>query len=370
MPPTTISAGGSASTWARDKRNHLLYPLRQGTLSKLRGELSELRSNLEPLLCLLGVEISKDAADEVHVFREEFQAWRTEERNLKILRWVSLLDFDSRQKDLLARRHSGAGDWLFNKSEFQDWLKDGAQTPAGLWCYGRMGCGKSVLAAAVINYLEDLATRTPNIVVLYAYCDWQDSKAQNMDAMIGSLLKQCLSFCGSLPSPIETAYERHRSGKSPINASESLDLLRDAISSFDRAYIIIDGLDELAYELDNSSTHFRMASMEGALTTLLHQSSTASRSEIRVFATSRLQPQTESGPLWTCVEISTPSSYLKSYVLTSLAANDWNSPWTRKDLAVKVQADSAMLEHIADICTEQSNGTCVMFPPLEMTFRD
>lgn len=55
------------------------------------------------------------------------------EERLRILKWLSHLDFGPRLSDLLDRKQEGTGTWLLESQRFKDWLEGDVRT---LWCPG------------------------------------------------------------------------------------------------------------------------------------------------------------------------------------------------------------------------------------------
>lgn len=64
------------------------------------------------------------------------QKWQSEEKNEKILTWLSPLDFAERQSAILSTRHSNSGSWFLELDDFKSWQNNVAGTPLGLWCHG------------------------------------------------------------------------------------------------------------------------------------------------------------------------------------------------------------------------------------------
>jgi hypothetical protein len=56
-----------------------------------------------------------------------------DQETLRILDWISPLNFSNTQNDTFSRHHPGTGQWLLEASAFKDWL-DGKNRM--LWCPG------------------------------------------------------------------------------------------------------------------------------------------------------------------------------------------------------------------------------------------
>jgi len=65
-----------------------------------------------------------------------------------ILTWLSLLEPQSRRKDIGARRVDEIGDWLLRTEEYRNWLggiRRGKSAGSALFCPGGPGVGKTYI---------------------------------------------------------------------------------------------------------------------------------------------------------------------------------------------------------------------------------
>ena len=68
--------------------------------------------------------------------RQEQKEWHNLEQNQKILKWLSNLNFEEKQRDILSKRHPGTGQWLLNTGIFEAWRDGHEESPSTLWCSG------------------------------------------------------------------------------------------------------------------------------------------------------------------------------------------------------------------------------------------
>ena len=138
---------------------------------------------------------------------------------------------------------------MLDNEKFQTWKTSSASEL--LWVYGKHGCGKSYLAARVVQDLTEDTERAnkdrrnaKDIVALaYIYCNSLEATKVDPSKLIGSILNQ---LCLRLPMPeieqsLESLYDRQ------IEAPTKQDMQRAIVSimaMFSRTFIIIDGLDE------------------------------------------------------------------------------------------------------------------------------
>ncbi len=104
-----------------------------------------------------------------------------------------------------------------------------------------------IVRSIVINHLK---TSFPNsqgdVAIVFAYC--RHSGRYSLTDILASFVKQlCQRHPGVLSHVVESVYLEHREGASP-NQEEWLDILQKSILSFDRVYIIVDGVDEFPYD--------------------------------------------------------------------------------------------------------------------------
>jgi hypothetical protein len=89
------------------------------------------------------------------------------EKRLKIIDWLSPLDHNSQQHDIISKRQVGTGDWFLHSVQYQEWLKTKGRV---LFCPGIPGAGKSFLASIAIadvceRYHQDSRTATIFFIV-------------------------------------------------------------------------------------------------------------------------------------------------------------------------------------------------------------
>jgi hypothetical protein len=198
------------------------------------------------------------------------------DEDMKILDWLTPIDYDPQQSDYLKRRHPGTGQWLLDSAEYQAWLKTKKQT---LFCPGIPGAGKTILTAIVVDDLTTRVSSDSTIGVAYIYCNFQQQGTQKIDDLMASLLKQLAQGQSSLPGSVKDLYDQHKTKRTRPLLDQILKVLQSVAKMYPRAFIIVDALDECQVS-DDSRARF-----------LSELFNLQTRHEVNIFATSRFIPQ-------------------------------------------------------------------------------
>ncbi|THZ91884.1 hypothetical protein D6C82_09707, partial [Aureobasidium pullulans] len=159
----------------------------------------------------------------------------------EFLRWLSPHNFEQKQNEIFKTKHQGTGDWLLQTEEFSYWEK--ATTSQLLWCHGKPGAGKSVLASHVINHVQE--SQTGNQTGLcFAYFSFTDKTIHGAAPLTLALLKQLCQQQRSVPDVLSKAKQEARESASVSRIETFIEVAR----SFQQVFVIIDGLDECPEE--------------------------------------------------------------------------------------------------------------------------
>ncbi|KAK8074170.1 hypothetical protein PG994_005069 [Apiospora phragmitis] len=195
------------------------------------------------------------------------------ERKQHLLDSLSTRDYLRLFKQSCTKRWQNTASWIFQKPEFCSWLDGGKPV---LWCSGKIGSGKTITTASIIQQI--LRCKGPSSgPVSYYFVRPSGYAPPSANGILKSILQQRLD-----PTNISDEMEgalRKLNRASDID--DTVDLLRQFVSP-GVSYIIIDGLDE--YPKSDRRDLF------AALSSLL-----SSSSSIRLFLCGRtgLQDQIE-----------------------------------------------------------------------------
>jgi Cdc6-like AAA superfamily ATPase len=126
---------------------------------------------------------------------------------------------------------------LFNQTrEYQDWKIQTASST--LICTGKLGSGKSVLLANIVDDLN-LHVQNKTIPVAYFFCRHDIPSSLKARTVIGSLARQLL---GTFTDWLKDG--SNDTATPALSIEEILALLHDTVPSSGTVYFVIDGLDE------------------------------------------------------------------------------------------------------------------------------
>ncbi|KAJ7164796.1 hypothetical protein C8R43DRAFT_864446, partial [Mycena crocata] len=171
-----------------------------------------------------------------------------------ILDWISPINVFLKHSDVLRTLQPGTGEWLLRTEAFTAWLFGKGKV---LWLPGIPGAGKTVLVSLIIEQLRNIQrnqqpTRTG---LAWVYYNYKEESTQTPHAIFLSLTRQLTDSSVDLYKHFKSAHKRN-----PHNCPSLSELLSDGIlmRGFERAFIVVDALDECAEE--NRDGFLRMMS--------------------------------------------------------------------------------------------------------------
>jgi Cdc6-like AAA superfamily ATPase len=199
------------------------------------------------------------------------------DEGLNILNWLTPIDYGPQQSDFIKRRQEGTGTWLLRTNEFTTWLDQRNKT---LFCSGIPGAGKTILAAIVVDHLNNQYAGDPTISIAYIYCNFRQQNKQKAEDMLLSLLKQFVQGQPALPKSVKTLYRCHNTKRTRPSYKEIEEALLSVVADNLRAFIVIDALDECGSDIQRNQfllSIFNLQAKTGA----------------NIFATSRIRDKIE-----------------------------------------------------------------------------
>jgi ankyrin repeat protein len=156
--------------------------------------------------------------------------------NLRVLNSCSTYDHETVWKQL---RKIGNASFFEKQLGYREW-RDGSH-PSTLLYRGKLGSGKSVLLANIVDDLS-IATQKERPLVVYFFCRHDVPESLQARTIIGSIARQILRTVADLSVIAQSCEETHSTG----DTEKVLDILLRGFSSSAKIYLVLDGLDECA----------------------------------------------------------------------------------------------------------------------------
>ena len=160
---------------------------------------------------------------------------------LRVLDWLTKLDYNSRQSDLISRRQPGTGEWLLQSDKYQTWLNGEAQT---LYCRGIPGSGKTTLVSILIDQLCTQHRGNPSIGIAYIYLNFRGKDDQNINDLVACIMKQLVYRRPTLATSVKDLHDAWSSEGGRPSFDHIYRALESVTKSFTKVYILVDALDE------------------------------------------------------------------------------------------------------------------------------
>ncbi|KAH0537126.1 hypothetical protein FGG08_006059 [Glutinoglossum americanum] len=152
-------------------------------------------------------------------------------------------DYEADQQAASAQRHcTSSGDWVLGEASFASWIHDDALPSGTLYLHGIPGSGKTTLVSRIIDYIRSRKTTLKKSIVFF-YFKHRDDAKRSMGAMLRALMVQLLYQDDGL---LEYLHQKCSSmSKSELTTLSVLqELTRECFMSQDKAWVVLDGLDE------------------------------------------------------------------------------------------------------------------------------
>lgn len=233
----------------------LSWPLKEAEVFKVTERLRGVTAAIDRALNMDNTEMlrSVDATTKrIQISLENTNdRWeREEEKNMsektikKIFEWLDHPRPEENHDIACRARNDMAktGRWFLDGDAFKK-FKD---TPSSLlWLHGESGCGKTVLASAIIEELQALQTGDNRVDVAYWYFYANDRERTSLDNLVRALITQFIPE-SLVPTALADLWKARKEGK---ETPKTLDLVQTLQSilverGHRTSYIVIDALDE------------------------------------------------------------------------------------------------------------------------------
>ena len=245
---------------------------------KLKELCSDCKNDLQLALNILGIDLTKSTLSKINDLSTQLVEVTDGVRNVKTsiqqtldgvstvvhqqksqvvlqaIEWLSPLQgvHQKRHHEYfnVKGRQDRCAEHLMETAAFQRWTSELGQV---LWCIGAPGIGKTVTASYIINHLQ-CSNNQESIGTAYIYCNYKDKERETALNLMSTILQQFLLQPSANAEGLLNLFQGHAKQKTRPTLSEVQNLLRLAIRGFNRAYIVVDALDECTEINENRET--------------------------------------------------------------------------------------------------------------------
>ncbi|KAF9058423.1 hypothetical protein BDP27DRAFT_587308 [Rhodocollybia butyracea] len=166
-----------------------------------------------------------------------YHTWNTNDV-LPIQNWLKAPDPSTNFVAACDKRTPGTGDWICSHPQYTQWCRG---KPGILWIQGKVGSGKTVLSAAII---EDLQIN-PAVMCCYYYFDnWDNLKMKtNARGLLQLLLLQMATRTEGVHPALHELYTKCKGVMEPTTKDLSATLAAVA-KDLSPIFLVLDAMDE------------------------------------------------------------------------------------------------------------------------------
>ena len=170
-------------------------------------------------------------------------SFQDHEQRKAIAEWLSSSDFPAQQNQFFRACQEGTGKCLLDSNEYRLWL-DGSEPT--LFCPGIPGAGKTMLTSIVVSDLQERFRADSDVGIVYVYCNYKRQSEPPVDCLMASLCKQLLQGRRTLPTELNSPYQRHAHRDTQPSTEEIRIAMCALVGDLSRTYLVVDALDECA----------------------------------------------------------------------------------------------------------------------------
>lgn len=177
--------------------------------------------------------------------RDEGSAWRKQMQSDRIRSWlggqtINEATVHRHRNNLDIYRHPTEPptcEWLFDDSQFQDWIKGTSSKPI-FWLFAGPGSGKSVLCSHAVEHVRNLGDAEAQCLHFYEF-DNEHTAIVTARNLAIQLFERYWPLYQDIPEDMQSISER--TGADLVNVFE---FIRVLVGKLPKVYVFLDGLDE------------------------------------------------------------------------------------------------------------------------------
>ncbi|KAJ8127795.1 hypothetical protein O1611_g5843 [Lasiodiplodia mahajangana] len=178
-------------------------------------------------------------SDEARERRLRKEERKTQDRTRQLLEALCTYRPERLLKQNQRKRFRDTASCIFSTTEFHNWMD--TKGPPLLWCSGKIGSGKTVVAASIVDHFLLGRTRSKHRIA-YFFIHSSDRQSLDVETIMASVLRQALPEEATQLS--DETEERLRYLIDDTNLNKLLEILQDVAPQPWPFYIVIDGVDE------------------------------------------------------------------------------------------------------------------------------
>ena len=173
----------------------------------------------------LAAKVSSSASEDLRKVVE----WKQQKAEARFLEACSIYKHQIAWKQA---RKKGSTNWISKSESYKHWLR--ANDACAFWLTGKLGAGKTVVSA---NVIEDLIVAVPDVIVAYFFCRHDEAESLSSRTIIGSLARQVFEN-------VTLDAENVRSSLRGLGTEELIGLLQELHLKPRKVFLTVDGIDE------------------------------------------------------------------------------------------------------------------------------
>ncbi|KAF3765426.1 Pfs, NACHT and ankyrin domain protein [Cryphonectria parasitica EP155] len=185
-------------------------------------------------------DINQKMGEIHHDTKAGFDSMHLQKRQEKLDAWLSAIDHSTNQQRARDTRQEGSGQWFLQGEHFSTWQTEPASF---LWLHGIPGCGKTVLSSAIVDHLQQTPSDgDSDILLLYFYFDFTDSRKESLDNAVRSLISQLYYKEPQSQKHLDLLWSQK--GREQPSTQELSSTFEKMLEDAGEVWVILDALDE------------------------------------------------------------------------------------------------------------------------------
>ena len=221
------------------------FPHMRQDIEDIRGQCDTIQSILH---VLVDAEIPINSNEILTRMEQRARTQDYEAERKRFLDSITTYDFSGKHRDIVLTRQEGTCNWIFDSSEFKQWMASGPSS--FYWCHGLPGGGKTVIFSSIIDHIQ--AEPSLNTAAVgFVYLNYKDTALHNPRDIFLSILRQLCEqlyefpeIQGFLRSPSSSLAGQRKKLRS-LSFRNCIQMLKEILQLDQAFFLCFDALDEI-----------------------------------------------------------------------------------------------------------------------------